>query len=74
MRVQPYPLVSGDAAFREPQPQPRVGVIHLHRLHQTLERCQRPPDVQQLNPAVVQQLVALGRQQRTHGDARELFS
>lgn len=49
-------------------------MINLHGLHQTLERRQRPTDVQQLDAAVVQQLVALVGQQGTHGDPCELLS
>lgn len=57
--MRSYPLVSRDAALCKPQPQSRVGVVNLHRLHQTLERCQRPANVQQLNTTVIQQLIAL---------------
>ena len=48
-------------------------MIDLHGLHETLEGSQGPSDVQQLDATVVQQLVALVSQQRTHGDACKLL-
>lgn len=71
---RPYPLVGSDAALGQAQPEPRVGVVHLHGLHQALEGGQRAAQVQQLNATVVEQLVPLVGQQGTHGDARELLT
>lgn len=69
-----YPLVGGDAALCEPQPQSRVGVVKLNGFHQTLERSEGSSDVQELNAAVVQQLIALVGLQGAHGHTGQLFT
>lgn len=67
IKQKKYPLVGRNAALCEPQPQARVGVVKLDGFHQTLEGSKRSADVQELNTAVVQQLIALVCLQGTHG-------
>lgn len=49
-------------------------MVHLNSFNQTLEGSERPPDVQQLDPTVVEQLISFVGQQCTHGSSRKLFA
>lgn len=49
-------------------------MVKLNSFHQTLERSEGSADVQELNTAVVQQLIALVGLQGTHGHTGQLFA
>lgn len=49
-------------------------MVKLNGFHQTLERSEWSADVQELNAAVVQQLIALVGLQGTHGHTVQLFA
>lgn len=49
-------------------------MVKLNGFHQTLEPSERSADVQELNAAVVQQLIALVGLQGTHGDTGQLLA
>lgn len=69
-----HPLVGGDAALGQSQPEARIGVVNLHGLHQTLERRQGATEVQELKPTVIEQLVTFVSQESAHGDPGELLT
>ena len=58
-KIETHSLISSNAAFSQPQPEAGVCVINLNRFNQTLKCSERPSNVKQLNPTVIQQLIPL---------------
>jgi hypothetical protein len=62
-----------DATLGQPQPKPRIRVVDLDGLDETVESLYRPPSMQQTNPQIVHQLIALVRTKGVQRSTRVRF-
>ena len=59
MRCVTNRFMCHDATLGQPQPKPRIHVVDLDSLNETVESLNWPSSVQQANPQIVHQLVTL---------------